>query len=210
MTSPSSHPLPEHDTARLRSLIRERRRALGGEQRRAAESAITANLVGLAELLRRDDRHGSGALDVGWYLATDGEVDLIGAVGELRDRGHRLWLPVVGPDTSIRFRRWEPHTELQDNRYGIPEPVASPVDPTAERTARGLDAVVVPSVALDRAGHRVGFGAGYYDRALAGTTATTIGVGFAVQLVEELTPQPWDVTLDVVVSDEGVVRPTSA
>lgn len=190
--------------ADLRSAARDARRSLAAPARWVAEQSIASLLVGLDELAQR-----AAVIDVGWYLASDGEVDLTPAVETMRGRGHRLWLPVVGPDTSIRFRRWEPHTELQDNRYGIPEPVASPGDPTAERTAQELDAVVVPSVALDRAGHRVGFGAGYYDRALAGTTATTIGVGFAVQLVEELTPQPWDVTLDVVVSDEGVVRPTS-
>ncbi|MEI2700258.1 MAG: 5-formyltetrahydrofolate cyclo-ligase [Microthrixaceae bacterium] len=206
MTPPNPQPPSERDTAALRALIRARRRALGGSERRAAERTITALLVDVGELLCGPEQPGRPPLDVGWYLATDGEVDLGGVVDELRDRGHRLWLPVVGPDTTMRFRRWEPRTEMTTNRYGIPEPVASADDPTAERPASGLDVVIVPSVVLDRVGHRVGFGAGYYDRALADATVTTIGVGFAVQLVEELTPQPWDVTLDVVVTDEGVIR----
>ena len=218
MTPPGTDPPAEHEIAALRALVRERRRALSGVARRAAEDAIASHLLGLEQLSGGLDQAGRDAVEVGWYLATDGEVDLAGAVDELRDRGHRLWLPVVGPDTTMSFRRWEPHTTLTPNRFGIPEPVAPAADPTielpaeraAERAASELDVVIVPSVALDRAGNRVGFGAGYYDRALAGAATTTIGVGFAIQLVEVLTPQPWDVTLDLVVTDDGVVRRGSA
>jgi 5-formyltetrahydrofolate cyclo-ligase len=142
---------------------------------------------------------------VGWYLATDGEVDLGPAVGALRAEGTELWLPVVGPSRSMRFAAWTTTTPLAPNRYGIAEPACSPDELVG---AAELDAVVVPCVAVDPDGHRLGFGAGYYDRALAGAAATArIGVAFEVQVVERLQPAPWDVPLDVVVTEARTIRP---
>ena len=66
----------------------------------------------------------------------------------------------------------------------------------------------MPCVAVDPDGHRLGFGAGYYDRALAGAAATArIGVAFEVQVVDRLEPAPWDVPLDVVVTEARTIRP---
>jgi 5-formyltetrahydrofolate cyclo-ligase len=180
----------------LRATVRAARRALGEDERRSAQAAIVDRLLSLDELRR--------AVRVGWYLATDGEVDAGGAVDALRARGAQLWLPVVGPERSMRFAPWRHDTAMQPNRYGIDEPV---LDDTTAVDADGLDAVVVPCVAVDERGHRVGFGAGYYDRALEGTSAARIGVAFELQVVAQLTPAPWDVPLDVVVTESRSVRP---
>jgi 5-formyltetrahydrofolate cyclo-ligase len=180
----------------LRATVRAARRALGDAERRRAQAAIVDRLLSLDEL-RRAGR-------VGWYLATDGEVDPIGAVDALRARGTQLWLPVVGAERSMRFAPWHRDAAMRPNRYGSVAPAGA--DPRAEG-ADELDAVVVPCVAVDESGHRVGFGAGYYDRALAGTGAVRIGVAFELQVVAQLTPAPWDVPLDVVVTEARCVRP---
>ncbi len=209
MTTPSTHPVSPGDVARLRSAARAGRAALDATTRRGAETAIVESLLGLDEF-QRPGGPGRESLAVGWYMPTDGEVDLGGAVEELRRRGHSLWLPVIGEARTMDFGRWDSHTPLGANRYGIPEPVvrSGPSAHGIDRVAAtALDVVVVPSVVLDPAGHRLGFGAGYYDRALADSNATTIGVGFALQLVDALQPEPWDITLDIVLTERGVSRP---
>lgn len=183
-------------SAELRRSARHARRELPDPLRRRAQEAIAARLLGLPGL--------SPGRRVGWYLATDGEVDLSGAVPQLVARGVGLHLPVVGPDTSMHFAAWDPELPLRANRFGIGEPVH---DPGLELHAADLDAVVVPCVAVDPHGHRLGFGAGYYDRALQGADATRIGVVFEVQVATRIEPSPWDVPLDVVLTEEREIRP---
>ncbi len=142
---------------------------------------------------------------VGWYLATDAEVDLTPAAEALRERGAQLWLPVVGAQRRWPSHRGDHDTELRPNRYGIAEPVH---EAGAVAAATSLDVVVVPCVAVDTAGHRIGFGAGYHDRALADAVGVVrLGVALEVQVVDRIEPAPWDVPLDVVVTEARVLRP---
>ncbi|MFN7150538.1 MAG: 5-formyltetrahydrofolate cyclo-ligase [Microthrixaceae bacterium] len=188
----------------LRRRCREARRRLGPAERTGAEAQLVDRLLALDEL--------SGAATVAWYLPTDGEVDLRGAVDVLRARGATLWLPVIGEARSMQFARWAPDTELVVNRYGIPEPASADGSrPAADtRRAEELDVVVVPCVAVDERGTRVGFGAGYYDRALGAVPIDrrphSIGVAFEAQVVGTLEPAPWDVPLDVVVTEARTMR----
>lgn len=179
----------------LRRSSRAARRELDGPGRASAQRRIAEQLSALDEL--------ADCTDVGWYLPTDGEVDLDPALEPLRSRGVRLWLPVVGDERTMEFAAWLPGADLLPNRFGIDEP-----GPEAERrTAAELGAVVVPCVAVDAVGHRLGFGAGYYDRALADSAAVRIGVAFEVQVVDRIEPAPWDVPLDLVITEAGVLRP---
>ncbi len=108
------------------------------------------------------------------------------------------------------FVPWEPGSVLEPNRYGIGEPKGDAV------AVADLDAVVLPCVAIDDLGNRVGFGAGYYDRALGGLRSgddparpRLIGVAFDNQRCDAIAAQPWDVSVDVVVTDLVVLRPAS-
>ncbi len=86
-----------------------------------------------------------------------------------------------------------------------PEPTAAvPADP------RSLDVVIVPGLAFTRDGHRLGQGGGWYDRFLADVSCTTIGVGFAVQLVEDLPVADHDIRLDIVITEDGRMSPLRA
>jgi 5-formyltetrahydrofolate cyclo-ligase len=136
-------------------------------------------------------------------MPVDGEVDLGGLAERLRRAGWSLALPVVGPNGTMAFHRWEPEGQLRPNRYGIDEPVGS--DPVR---VEELDVVVMPAVGVDRQGNRLGFGAGFYDRALSDRPAglLTVAAVFECQLVDRLEPQPWDVPVDVVVTERGVYR----
>jgi 5-formyltetrahydrofolate cyclo-ligase len=98
------------------------------------------------------------------------------------------------------------------NAYGIAEPVASA---TVRISPRDLDAVLMPVVGFDRHGNRLGMGAGYYDRALRHLRDGSrrwrrprlVGLAFACQEVERIVPSTWDIPLDVVVTERGVIVP---
>ena len=184
---------------------------------RAKRSAQVVELLHqLPELSRPAGQDGTGNLAT--YRALHEELDLGEAVHEWRRRNWTLHLPRIaadGPSPGARtmdFVVWDPHDPdagLLPNRFGIDEPEGAPV-PVTE-----LDVVLVPCVAVDPTGTRVGFGAGYYDRALAPGVATTrrptlIGVAFATQQLASIARETWDVPLDVVVTDASVIRPSGS
>lgn len=182
----------------LRSRARAARRALTGAARDAAQARIVEALAGLADL-----RHPAR---VALYLPTDGEVDLAALHPLLRDRGAEVLVPVVGPDTTMVFRPLTPGVDLVPNRHGVAEPVG---DGSTDVGAGDVDVVLVPCVAVDPDGRRLGFGAGYYDRALAGaaTAGLRVGVAFDCQVVAAIEVEPWDVPMDLVVTESGVSGP---
>lgn len=188
----------------VRRQRRAARRHKVGSERSSAEEAAVELLCSLPELGAAPAPGRRPEQTVGWYLPIDGELDPGGAAGRLRARGWTLLLPVVGADRDMSFVRWEPGDELIENRFGIAEPARSDRPRLA---ASDLDVVLVPCVAVDPAGNRLGFGAGFYDRALAGTDAVRIGLAFEVQVVDRLEPEPWDVPLDVIVTEERTLRP---
>lgn len=190
--------------------VRDARRRLRGlrlglprAERRSHERAIVARLRGLG-LLRRGSR-------VAVYLPVRGEVDLSAIFAYARRSGAVLYVPQI---ISRRRREMEfaplaADARLRANRYGIPEPAST------RRRLRSseLDVVLVPVVGFDRRGHRLGMGAGFYDRALRRRLRSTggwrrpvlIGIAFAFQELPRVDSSPWDVPLDLFVTDAGVV-----
>ena len=94
-------------------------------------------------------------------------------------------------------------TDLVTGRYGILEPPIATVV-----TLHGVDLIIVPGVAFDQTGHRLGFGKGYYDRALTKKPAQTILIGLChnFQLVDTLPHEAHDIPMDIIVTDHQVVR----
>jgi len=141
---------------------------------------------------------------VGVYLAQDGELDLAPLLARLLRTRTRLALPVVGRSGLMTFRHYNAHTRLTPNRFGIPEPTAAaaPVAPMS------LDLLLMPLVAFDRFGVRLGMGAGYYDRFLGALPPAMrprlAGVAHEVQRsLDPLPLRPWDVPLDGVLTETG-------
>ena len=189
-----------------RRRLRRLRRAVSAEERRAAERRITATLrrLGFAGRGRR----------IAVYLARDGEVDLSALIRAARRSGARLYAPRITSQRRRRMRFLPLGTDesLRRNWYGIDEP--------APECMRGLpllqlDAVLTPLVGFDRHGNRLGMGAGYYDLALRRRLAAgrawprprIVGVAFACQETDRITAASWDVPLDLVVTERGVLRP---
>ncbi len=141
---------------------------------------------------------------VAGYSPMKGEADVMPLLSALARRGHRLCLPAVtGKTEPLAFRAWQPGEALPAGYQGIPEPVAG-----AERLRP--DVVLVPLLAFDSSGHRLGYGGGFYDRTLAALRAegsvSAVGIAFSAQKVDRIPGSNHDQRLDAVLTELGIVR----
>lgn len=198
---PAVFPMSDERGA-LRRVMRERRRALPAPERIAAADALATRLLALP--FAPQSGHAAG------YWAMDGEIAL--HAWQLRlPRTVRYCLPVLHADGTLRFAPWKPGEPLLPNRHGIPEP---DVPEAALLRADELDFAVVPLVAFDARGQRLGMGGGWYDRSFAFRRtqpggSRLAGAAFSLQRIDTLAVQPWDVPLDAVCteSDTYLVAP---
>jgi 5-formyltetrahydrofolate cyclo-ligase len=180
----------ERSKADLRAAALAKRDALDNAHRAAAAQAVA--LRGLPiEIMR-------GAVVAG-YSPIRSEIDPAPLMRELAARGAQLALPVItARGQALRFRVWSANDRLMQGPLGIlePSPAAAEVIP---------DIVLVPLAAFDRAGHRIGYGAGHYDRTLAqlrkSRAITAIGLAFAAQQVKTVPALQHDVALDYVLTE---------
>jgi 5-formyltetrahydrofolate cyclo-ligase len=183
---------------RLRRELRARRSGVDAETARAAAEAVAARLLALPAV--------SAAARVALYAALPDELPTRPLFEALR-AGHRaLLLPRAATGRRLEFSpvgRWE---ELRPGRYGVLEP---PAGAAATPLGRG-DVALVPGVAFDAAGHRLGRGKGYYDRTFAPAregaagAPLLIGVGYEFQVLAEVPHGERDRSLDAVVTERSV------
>ena len=177
----------------LRTAALARRDALSDKKRAAAAEAIARRGLPLAIK--------SGAVVAG-YSPIRNEVDPVPLMQTLATTGARLALPVVpARGKSLIFRAWSPHDRLMLGPLGIlePSPAAAELVP---------DIVLVPLAAFDRAGHRIGYGAGHYDFTLAHLhrrKTLAIGLAFAAQEIPAVPAAAHDVTLDLVLTENETI-----
>jgi 5-formyltetrahydrofolate cyclo-ligase len=183
----------------LRTLMRTRRGALTfGEKIRASR-----------ELCARLSRHPFfiAATRVGIYYPNDGEVDVTPVA--IRRSPRRYYLPVLPARGKLRlwFGAYKPGQRLIKDRFGILEPAGF-----SRIRAEELDLVLVPLVAFDRWGGRVGMGGGFYDTSLGfmqqrGKASRTraIGVAYHFQQIESIPDDHWDVPLHGIVTDREFI-----
>lgn len=196
----SSPSRPDDRRSALRRMVRSFRAALTVEARREASVHAVRRLLTLLEDARPElpGAHQRPPV-VALSVPVDGEIDVTSAAGDLRADGWTVVLPAVLDDTDMEFREWPAGGELVRGRFRVLEP--------AEGPALEPDVVVVPCVAVDDQGNRLGFGKGFYDRSLGrDPKPLAVGVVFDEQLVGDIPAKPWDVPLDVVVTPTRVVR----
>ena len=196
---------PEADLLeQKRALRRDRGREradLPEPVRRTRGAEACARLLGLPELADLDGRTVAGYV----ALAGKGELDPAPALEAMAARGARVAYPrVAGPDAPLTFHETATGA-LVPGRFGLLEPPAgAPAVPP-----ESLDLVVVPGVAFDAGGGRVGFGGGFYDRTFGGGARRPplIGLCFDLQVVARCPAGPTDVRVDAVVTESRVLRP---
>jgi 5-formyltetrahydrofolate cyclo-ligase len=176
--------------AELRGAALAKRDALTSERCAAAAQAIAERGLPI--------EISPGAVVAG-HSPIRSEIDPTPLLQKLASQGARLALPcITARGQSLKFRLWHPGERLLPGPLGIlePSPAAAEITP---------DIVLVPLAAFDRAGHRIGYGAGHYDRTLAQLrklrAVTAIGLAFAAQEVEAVPALQHDVALDYVLTE---------
>jgi 5-formyltetrahydrofolate cyclo-ligase len=198
-TEPSLHA----SKSELRKTVRQRRAGLAAGLRQRLDAAINRHLLDCACRLQ------PGLIAA--FMAFDGEPDLGPALKALERRGVRLALPIVQDDPTLAgspggavicFRHWSSDSDMQPNRYGIPEPVG-----TLEIGLAEVDLALIPLVAWDAAGGRLGMGASFYDRLFRPfadeARPLRMGVAYGVQQVDRVPHEPWDVSLHMLLTENG-------
>ena len=144
------------------------------------------------------------------YRANDGELDLYYLEQKLVVHKKQVYLPSLRklPRRSLWFIRFKPDDQLITNRFGIKEPKKGQLLLT---TPWWLDLILMPLVAFDLSGNRLGMGGGYYDRALNFLShrgnwrqPRLIGIGHECQRVTRIKAQPWDISLDCAITEAGI------
>ncbi|WP_322110994.1 5-formyltetrahydrofolate cyclo-ligase [Steroidobacter gossypii] len=190
------------DRQQLRRYVRQQRRQLSSLDRADAHRQF-ARLLSASWLLRPGRR-------VAVYFAYGYEADLDAVIQLARRRRCLLYLPVITDfrRSRMRFVRYDADSVMRVNRYGIAEP-----DPRQAEIipVRRLDLVLLPLVAVDERGWRLGSGAGFYDRVLhhlregrRWRRPKLIGVSYECQRVARLQPDRWDVPLDGLLTERGL------
>ncbi|MCA0994144.1 5-formyltetrahydrofolate cyclo-ligase [Alloyangia pacifica] len=177
-------------------------RAAASARRKAAHAADSGAGAGqLSSVLA-----GYRGVPLAGYMPIRSEIDPIPAMAEAAAHGP-VAIPVIDDlHQPLRFARWEPEMALVEGRFGAAIP-AAPEFITPE-------ILIVPLLAFTRAGHRLGYGGGFYDRTLAllraARPAFALGFAYAEQEAEDIPLEPTDAPLDMIVTPMEVITPRSA
>lgn len=194
------------DRQQLRRQMRQLRRALSPTARDEAHRQFARVLSGTCHL-RPGQR-------IAVYFAHGHEADLRYVIDVARRRGCLLYLPAITDfrHSRMRFVRYRTDSVMRVNRYGIAEPDWRDAEARRQMiSVRRLDLILLPLVAFDERGWRLGSGAGFYDRSLhhlregrRWRRPKLIGVGYQCQRVARLQPDRWDVPLDGMLTERGL------
>jgi len=181
----------------LRKEIKTKLAAMPADEAAAKSHAACAGLLELEEFQR--------AVSVMLYLPIPGEVDCIGIALSAWQRGKTVLVPRVSMEQrhmlAVECRSL--NDDMREGAFGIREPATGEPWPIEE-----IEFIVTPALAYDRQGNRLGRGGGFYDRFLshADRRAVACGLAFALQVVDEVPTEPNDHPVDILVTDEEVIR----
>ncbi len=133
------------------------------------------------------------------YYPHRNEVNTLPLIKKFLKEGKNVLLPKVQGNNIIPII-FKDFSQLKEGYAGIKEPEGKPVSPEK------IDIVIVPGVAFDRKGHRLGYGKGYYDRFLSKTDALKIGLAYDFQIVENLPAEEHDVPLDLIITPTQIIQ----
>jgi 5-formyltetrahydrofolate cyclo-ligase len=188
----------------LRAAMRVARRALSAEKRAEASRLACGHL--LASALWRE------AAAVALYIAVRGEVDTAALLDAAWREGKTVLLPLCAPEQSgtMRLAACAGPEQLRPGAYGIPEPVPrAPIDwEQPDLAPSPPDLTVVPGLAFDLKGYRLGMGGGYYDRLLAlpaYAETCRLGLAYDFQRIESVPRRDWDIPMHALCTEKELL-----
>ncbi|MCS7479956.1 5-formyltetrahydrofolate cyclo-ligase [Umezawaea endophytica] len=185
----------ERKTAERGRLLAARRAVPAAE--RAADAAALA--AGVLDAVARFDIAPGGTVCA--YLAVGAEPGSIALLDVLRSAGYRVLLPIVVGAAPLDWAAYTGEHALRPGPHGLREPTGEPLGPLALASAA---LVLVPALAVDRRGTRIGKGGGHYDRSLPVVDAPLVAVVRDVELVDDLPVEPHDVRMTAVLTPSGL------
>jgi len=195
--------LAEEDVIRIKVKAELRKRMRGVRKTAPLEACAERSNKIIAALDAHEALRSAKSVALFWPIVARHEVDLRALDRSLRARDVRIAYPAINAETNeMTFRFVDDIASLEELGYGFAEP--TPDAPHADN----LDAIIVPAIAIDPTGHRIGYGAGYYDRTLPSYAppAVTLAVAFDWQLIAEVPAMPEDVRVDWIVTDARVMQ----
>ncbi len=187
------------EKAQRRKELRATRQALTSTEQQEAAINLSQTINHLPNWLP--------AQVIALYAPADGEIGTTPLEQLARSADKQIVLPVISLGNTLEFALWETNAPLRRNRYHIPEP-----DAAARRYAiDDIDIIFLPMVGWDRRGVRLGMGGGFYDRALQEVRAMQengpllVGLAHACQELNEIPEEPFDVVLDYIATDAGLI-----
>ena len=136
------------------------------------------------------------------YYPSNFEVNILDFLSQANKKNFKVGLPVIKKDYKIDFKYWIPNEPLYVNRYGI-------LEPKKQNVTFKPDIILVPLVAFDRSLNRIGYGKGYYDRALKQLSSNkkilTIGMAFSFQEASIIPTNQYDYNLDCILTDRNLI-----
>ena len=185
----------------IRERLKEKRKNLTKKQSSELSRAIFLRIIRSSWIQEHSN--------IGIYYALNGEADTLKLIEFLWSNNQNAFLPVMHHN-SLLFGNFAPNSDLNENIYGIPEPELTKEN---QVSALELDMVFVPLVAFDQDGYRLGMGGGYYDRTFEKklkdqkpTTPLLVGLAYEFQKQNNLVHEPWDVPLDMVVTEANTYK----
>jgi 5-formyltetrahydrofolate cyclo-ligase len=191
---------PAEEKRALRLAMRAAREGLSADERVARTIAAVERLLDLPAFAELEGRVIAG------YVAVGGELSPAGALAFVRDQGGMVALPRVSDAAPrLRFHTMTPETRLRTGRFGLLEPP----DTAPEIRPADVAVMIVPGLAFDGGGRRVGFGGGYYDGVIEDARAggaAVVGFAYDFQIVDRCPVGEGDRAVDVVVTDARVIE----
>ena len=185
----------------IRAEVLKKRDSIPLDLKKRKDDAVRKNLFDIEEFI--------DAKSVLMYVSFRTEVDTFDQLKAILCLGKKLIVPLVNSkEKTLTLYEIKDITELEPGYMGIPEPN---VNEDRKVELKEIDIVVIPGTGFDTKGNRLGYGGGYYDRLLAdtGKHIPKIALAFEEQIVEDIPAEPHDMKMDIIVTDERVIRASS-
>lgn len=184
----------------IRQTTRQARRQLTPEQQKIAAEQAKLNALQHPKIAQ--------AKNIALFLSFDGEINTQPLIDALWQQNKQIYLPVLHPFSAhhLLFLHYHPDSQLVKNRFNIAEP---PLDVRDVLPPEQLDVMLIPLVAFDSQGQRLGMGGGFYDRTLANWQKSgfyPIGLAHDCQHVEQLPVAHWDIPLPEIITPKKIWR----